>query len=280
MAHTFRLILALTLVASTRGNAQAALRLAPSGRGTAEVTLSSPRPAGTAAAAPATPAAKPLAIRLDYGQPHLRGRTLHTDSLLPYNKPWRLGANGVTTLATDVDLVLGGATIAKGTYVLYTIPGRTTWTLVVQRNVGQAAMVYVDTGAARVALDPGFDAVEKPLPSPEELQKNENLDGLTKEQLDTFRRRAVPEPGAALREGPDLMNDARLAIPSTVICTGYTSEEYRDAVAKGYEFVSGLADLRDVTYVDLPTSHWPMWSRPGELAKIIGDIAKARAARG
>ena len=143
-----------------------------------------------------------------------------------------------------------------------------------------AAMVYVDTGAARVALDPGFDAVEKPLPSPEELQKNENLDGLTKEQLDTFRRRAVPEPGAALREGPDLMNDARLAIPSTVICTGYTSEEYKDAVAKGYEFVSGLADLRDVTYVDLPTSHWPMWSRPGELAKIIGDIAKARAARG
>lgn len=153
MAYTFRLILALTLVASTRGNAQATLRPAPSGRGTAEVTLSSPRPAGTTAAAPATPAAKPLAIRLDYGQPHLRGRTLHTDSLLPYNKPWRLGANGVTTLATDVDLVLGGATIAKGTYVLYTVPGRTTWTLVVQRNVGQAPMVYVDSSdVARVDL--------------------------------------------------------------------------------------------------------------------------------
>ena len=31
----------------------------------------------------------------------------------------------------------------------------------------------------------------------------------------------------------------------------------------------------DVTYVDLPTSHWPMWSRPRELSGIIGDVAKA-----
>ena len=35
-----------------------------------------------------------------------------------------------------------------------------------------------------------------------------------------------------------------------------------------------LADLRDVTYVDLPTSHWPMWSRPDELAAVIGDVAQ------
>ena len=108
--------------------------------------------AGMADVAPA-PAAKPLGVRLDYGQPHLRGRTLHTDSLLPYDKPWRLGANGVTTLTTDVDLVLGGATIAKGTYVLYTVPTRATWKLVVQRNVGQSPMVYVDSSdVARVDL--------------------------------------------------------------------------------------------------------------------------------
>ncbi|HSJ47171.1 MAG TPA: alpha/beta hydrolase [Euzebyales bacterium] len=36
---------------------------------------------------------------------------------------------------------------------------------------------------------------------------------------------------------------------------------------------STLAELRDVTYVDLPTSHWPMWSRPQELAAVIGDVA-------
>jgi pimeloyl-ACP methyl ester carboxylesterase len=137
-----------------------------------------------------------------------------------------------------------------------------------------AAMVYVDTGPAKGALDPDFDGVELPLPSPEDLAKGENLDGLTEEHLETFRRRAVPEPGAALREAAELTNDARLDVPSTVICTGYTSEQYKESIKEGYSFLAGLTELRDVTYVDLPTSHWPMWSRPQELAAIIGDVAK------
>ena len=155
MTHSCRFVLGLVLVASTRGNAQALLRPGASGRGTSEVTLSYPRPAAAMPASTAQPsaAAKPLGIRLDYGQPHLRGRTLHTDSLLPYDKPWRLGANGVTMLSTDVDLVLGGASIGKGTYVLYTVPSRSTWKLVVQRNVGQSPMVYVDSSdVARIDL--------------------------------------------------------------------------------------------------------------------------------
>jgi pimeloyl-ACP methyl ester carboxylesterase len=140
-----------------------------------------------------------------------------------------------------------------------------------------AAMVYVDTGPAKGALDPDFDGVEKPLPSQEELAAEENLDGLSEEQLETFRRRAVPEPGAALREAAELTNDARLDIPSTVVCTGFTSAQYKDAIKEGYAFLAGLTELRTVTYVDLPTSHWPMWSRPQELAAIIGDVAKAHA---
>ncbi|HEY9378650.1 MAG TPA: hypothetical protein VIQ02_16360, partial [Jiangellaceae bacterium] len=122
--------------------------------------------------------------------------------------------------------------------------------------------------------EPGFAAVEKPLPSRDELAAEENLEGLTEEHLDTFRRRAVPEPGAALRDAAELTNDARLDVPSTVVCTGFTSGQYQDAVKAGYAFVRGLAELRDVTYVDLPTSHWPMWSRPKELAAIIGDVAQ------
>ena len=140
-----------------------------------------------------------------------------------------------------------------------------------------AAMVYVDTGPAKGALDPEFDAVEHPLPSAEELAANENLDGLSEEQLATFRQRAVPQPGAALREAHEFTNDARLDVPSTVICTGFTSEQYKDAMKEGYSFLGGLSELRDVTWVDLPTSHWPMWSRPTELAEIIGDVAKAHA---
>jgi len=138
-----------------------------------------------------------------------------------------------------------------------------------------AAMVYVDTGPGKGALDASFDAVEKPMPSLEKLAADENLTGLSEAQLETFRRRAIPEPGAALREAATLTNDARLDVPSTVVCTGYTSAQYKDAVKEGQEWLGGLTELRDVTYVDLPTSHWPMWSRPRELAGIIGEVAKA-----
>ena len=137
-----------------------------------------------------------------------------------------------------------------------------------------AHMVYVDTGPATAAMDPEFEADEYPLPSPEQLAENENLDGLSDEQLATFRSRAVPEPAGALRDAPELTNDARLDVPSTLIATAYTSQEYRDAAAEGQPWLGGLNDLRNVTYVDLPTSHWPMWSRPQELAAIIGDVAK------
>jgi pimeloyl-ACP methyl ester carboxylesterase len=138
-----------------------------------------------------------------------------------------------------------------------------------------AAMVYVDSGPATGALDASFDAVELPLPSPEELAKEENLDGLSEEQLETFRRRAVPEPGGALRDAAELTNDARLDVPSTAICTGFTSDQYKDAIKEGYAWLGGFAELRKVTWVDLPTSHWPLWSRPQELAAIIGDVARS-----
>jgi pimeloyl-ACP methyl ester carboxylesterase len=142
-----------------------------------------------------------------------------------------------------------------------------------------AAMVYVDSAPAKGALDPDFDAIEKPLPSQEELAEEENLDGLTEEQLETFRRRAIPQPGAALREAAELTNEARLDVPSTVVCTGFPSEQIKEFVKEGYAWLGGLAELRDVTYVDVPTSHWPMWSRPQELAAVIGEVARGASAR-
>jgi hypothetical protein len=83
----------------------------------------------------------------------------------------------------------------------------------------------------------------------------------------------VPEPGAILRDALELTNDARLDVPTTAICTGFTSEQYQAAVKEGYSWLGGFAELRDVTWVDLPTSHWPMWSRPRELAAIIAGAA-------
>jgi pimeloyl-ACP methyl ester carboxylesterase len=139
-----------------------------------------------------------------------------------------------------------------------------------------AAMVYVDSAPGIGAMDPDFEGVEKPLDWPS-IEAEENLDGLSEEQKETFRRRAVPEPGGVLREGAELTNDARLDIPTTVIATSYTPTQYQDAVEAGYGWLAGLKEVRNVTWVDLPTSHWPMWSRPRELADAIGAVAKQHA---
>jgi pimeloyl-ACP methyl ester carboxylesterase len=140
-----------------------------------------------------------------------------------------------------------------------------------------AAMVYVDTGPGITPMDPDFAAAERPMPSAVELSEQENLDGLSQEQLDTFRRRAVPEPGGVIRDRVDLANEARRQIPSTIISTAWPS-----AAVQAYlqdhnpSFMAGVGELTNLTWLDLPTSHWPMWSKPRALAAIIGEIA-ARA---
>jgi pimeloyl-ACP methyl ester carboxylesterase len=137
-----------------------------------------------------------------------------------------------------------------------------------------AAMVYVDTAPGKGALAPDLEG-DQPF-NWDEIKEGENLDGISEEQLQTFRDRAVPEPGGVLREGAELTNDARCDIPSTIIATGFTSEAYQTYAKEHPEwaFLAGISDLRDITWVDLPTSHWPMWSKPKELAAIIGDVAK------
>ena len=120
----------VALLAATMASglwAQEPMQVLPSGRGMTQVSLI---PVDSAARANS----KPSIIKIDYGQPHLRGRMLHTDSLVPYDQPWRTGANAATTLTTDVDLVIGGTTLRKGTYILQTFPSRTGWKLLIQKN--------------------------------------------------------------------------------------------------------------------------------------------------
>jgi pimeloyl-ACP methyl ester carboxylesterase len=137
-----------------------------------------------------------------------------------------------------------------------------------------AAIVYVDTAPGKGALESGFEGVEKPMVW-DEIGAEENLDGLTEEQKRTFRERAVPVPGGVLRDEVELTNDARRDIPSTFVCTGYSAEQYQAYAREHPEwaFLAGIPELREAIWVDLPTSHWPMWSRPLDLARIIGDVA-------
>lgn len=137
-----------------------------------------------------------------------------------------------------------------------------------------AAMVYVDTGPATGAVPFEFEGDELPMPSIVELRANENLDGLSDAQLATMQERAIPEPGDAVRGHATLTNEARLDLPSIVLCTSFPSETIKQAAAAGQPWLGDLARLRSVTYMDIPTSHWPMWSEPNKTADLLGQIAR------
>ena len=180
------------------------------------------------------------------------------------------------TLADHVDAICDAVTAAGRPVVLavHSATGFSGYAASDRIPERIAALVYVDSAPGKGAMDADFAAAEKPMVW-EEIAEEENLDGLTEEQMETFRQRAVPVPGGVLREGAELTNDARRDIPSTIVCTAYTSDQYKDAVKEGYAWLGGVPELRNVTWVDLPTSHWPMWSRPKELAAVIGDVARA-----
>ncbi len=141
-----------------------------------------------------------------------------------------------------------------------------------------AAMVYVDTAPGIGPVDADFTDDDKPMVWAE-IEEEENLDGISDEQKETFRQRAVPEPGGVMRGSVELTNEARRDIPSTLICTGFSAEQYQTYAREhpDWAFLKGIPELRNTTWVDLPTSHWPMWSRPTELAQIIGDVARTTA---
>ena len=72
-------------------------------------------------------------VHLDYGQPNKQGRTIF-GKLIPYGKLWRTGANASTKMSIDSDVVLGGATIPKGEYSIYTIPNENEWTIIINAD--------------------------------------------------------------------------------------------------------------------------------------------------
>src|SRR6202142_3583974 len=80
-------------------------------------------------------------VSIQYSRPSMRGRKIF-GGLVPYDEVWRTGANAATSLKTDVDLVIGGETVPKGEYTLYTQPGMSSWKLIIKKQTGQWGTEY------------------------------------------------------------------------------------------------------------------------------------------
>jgi hypothetical protein len=76
-------------------------------------------------------------VKLCYGRPSSRGRTMLGGEAVPYGKLWRTGANEPTIFFTPVALNVGGVEVPAGAYSLYTVPKAGEWEIIVNRSIKQ-----------------------------------------------------------------------------------------------------------------------------------------------
>lgn len=137
-------------------------------------------------------------------------------------------------------------------------------------------IIFVDTAPVRdgYAMNPDLEGDTYPLEAAwDEEFEGGSMRDLTDEQLETFKARAVPQPAGTVRGAVRLQDRRRLQVPATVICTAFPATDYRAYAEQGMGFLAGLLDHEDLSYVDLPTGHWPMWSKPEALTAVIAQAA-------
>ena len=135
-----------------------------------------------------------------------------------------------------------------------------------------ARSIYVDSvplGEGGFITDE-YPAVGDSVPLPEwDAFEPEDLVDLTDEVREAFRARAIPEPYRVMVDKQELHDERRYDVPSTVIACEFTSQQLREWMAGGAPFVRELSHLHDLELVDLPTGHWPQFTKPTELAAAI-----------
>jgi hypothetical protein len=91
-------------------------------------------------------------IKIIYSRPQLKGRSL--EKLAPLGKKWRTGANEATEVTFYKDVVFGGTAVKAGTYTMYAIPGKTTWTVALssQLNVWGVYFHKDENDVAKVTI--------------------------------------------------------------------------------------------------------------------------------
>ena len=116
-------------------------------------------------------------VKVCYGRPSARGRTMLGGKAVPYGKLWRTGANEPTMIHTPVALAIAGIQVPPGTYSIYTVPGKTEWTVIVNRSITQW----------------GHESTYTPQVKAQEIGRATVPAGNTAEPVETFTIRAEPQ---------------------------------------------------------------------------------------
>ncbi|WP_426939025.1 alpha/beta fold hydrolase [Pseudarthrobacter sp. S3] len=135
-----------------------------------------------------------------------------------------------------------------------------------------ARNIYVDSGplgeGGAINDELPTDGDDVPLP-PWDGFEDADLVDLTGELRASFRARAIPQPKGVAYGRQRLHDIRRYNVPATVIACEFPSSLLTEWIDASHPFTEELARIRDVEYVDLPTGHWPQFTKPVELGQAI-----------
>jgi pimeloyl-ACP methyl ester carboxylesterase len=135
-----------------------------------------------------------------------------------------------------------------------------------------ARVVYVDSGplGAGGVINDELPVENGEVPLPDwSLFEEEDLVDLDPGLRAAFRERAIPSPAHVPSDPQQLFDERRYDVPVTVIACEFSSAMLREWIKQNHPAVRELAKIREVDYIDLPTGHWPQFTRPEDLGRTI-----------
>jgi pimeloyl-ACP methyl ester carboxylesterase len=110
-----------------------------------------------------------------------------------------------------------------------------------------------------------------PIPPPEELANMASLEGVDEDHLRLLYSRATPQPFGTYTQPLRLRNPTRETLPKLGIVCSFSIAQVREMISSGNSLFREFA-APEWRFVELPTGHWSMFSRPDDLSELLLDL--------
>lgn len=207
--------------------------------------------------------------------PHLRALG---HQAVPLWLPGQGAPPAKATLADQHEAVLAAVDAAVGAVVVvgHSAAGTLAWMAADARpdKVARVVMIGGFSSSDGQAYADFFEVADGVMPfpgwGPFEGADSADLDEQQRRRIESA---AIGVPEAVAKGIVHLRDERRFEVPVTLICPEFSPAQAREWIEGGE--VPELAKARHLEYVDIESGHWPMFTRPAELADLLAETAHA-----
>jgi hypothetical protein len=210
---------------------------------------------------------------IEYSSPGVKGRSIW-GGLVPYGELWRTGANAATKLTASKDFTFGDKAVPAGTYSVVTIPGASSWTVILNKNLNLGGTTGYEEkdDAARITV------------RPESVPPRERMTFLFADTTDDATR--LDLEWAGLRVSVPVKVDTKGLVGAAI--DKAVGDAWRPHYTAGRYLMESGGDLDTaIRYLDTSISIKPTWwnhwfhaqalAKKGRSADAIASAEKAQA---